>query len=286
MLDILKVHLDETETPEFIDMIETAHQQFERFNLGEDYVLEFIELMNDFDKFENPNQEVYDLTRKMQITLLRQHGISINEDSPSSKIPKLSDILESILMIEDTDQVDEIDTIIQSNSDPIEVVGRIFNVINPVMVVSDFLDAVEDVIHAIPKRILERVKNNRETYVASEEERITPEYQAFVKKALGIMGVTHVSAAASMYTKILPFEDYLPIIEEQVPDNPEMINARVYAKEMLTAAVISNAGQGNYLTLIKEYLDKNTDFPIQVHTQILVEIEKLNIELGAKPTRQ
>lgn len=285
MLDILRDHLNATETTEFIGMIEEAHDLFARFNLP-DFDREFIEILMAIESSDSPSQEIYELTMTNQITILREHGIFINTESEALKVTFLSKILTAILLIEDSEAVDEIDSVIQNVIDPIECVAAILKVIDPSIEVEDVMVVIADIIHALPTRILERVQQNRTTRVATQEERITPEYQAFVRKAVEFLGLTHVYTNATMYTKILAFKEYLPIIEELIPEDPEKLVREAYAREILTAAIISNAGQGNYMAVIKKYLDEETDFPVQIHTQILVEIDSLNNQVANFKTQQ
>ena len=283
MLDILREHLNMTETTEFIGMIEEAHRLFDRFNLP-DYDVQFIDLIQCIDQYDAPSQEIYTLTRSNQLTILRMHGIIIDPTSEKATITFLSKILTAILLFEDTEQVDEIDSIVTNTPDPEECVAAIFNQIDPSINPEEMMLVMSTVVHALPERILERVKQNAVEKVVAAEERVTKEYQDFIKKAVEFLGVTHVLAMAKMYTKILDFKEYVPIIEDLVPEDPENINKDAYAREILTAAVISNAGNGNYMAVIKEYLDEE-DFPIRIHTEILVLIDSLNNQLAVFKTK-
>lgn len=280
MLDILRVHLEQTETPEFISMIEEAHSLFKKFNLP-DYEFEFTELLQSFDELDFPNEEISLLTLQNQLHIIRLHGMELDPESTLCKIPLLSKILTAILLIEDYENADEIDSIITNTSDHKEVMGLIFHAIDPSIQVEDVMGLITELVHALPNRILEVVNKNKTLRVASEEERVTQEYQQFVKNVSEVIGPTHVLEAAKLYDRILPFEDYAQIFENLIPQEIEKLNINAAANELLICAVLSNAGQGNYLVVIKKYIEGLTELTIEQHTQLLVAIERLITKIGS-----
>lgn len=279
MLDILKVHLEQTETPDYINMIEEAHSLFTKFNLP-DFEFEFTELLQCFDEHESPSEEIYYLTLQNQLTIIRLHGMELDSESILCKIPLLSKILTAILLIGDFEGADEIDNIVTNTTDQKETMGLIFNAVDPSIQVEDVMSLITEMVHVLPTRILEVVSKNRDKRVANEEERVTQEYQQFVQNVVDVVGPTHVHAAARLYHRILPFEDYTPIIEELFPEDIAKLNIPALANELIVAAVISNAGQGNYLMVVKKYMEDLTELTMEQHTQLLVAVEQLITKIG------
>lgn len=274
MLDILESHINATETPQYVATLTEAHRLFEALNFT-GYDLEFGELFQAFDQLEHPSAEIMNLTKRLQISLLKQFGIFINEGSDIATVEVMNKLLNSILLLEDTELVDDIEVTVLNIGNKKECVCTIFHLIDPSTSVEDLMDVIGDIIHALPERILDAILDNRPVHVPSDDEKMGKERKQYILACRDILGPTHIYEYAQVYDKMLGFDDYVDLVDGLLPEDKEKVELSVYAKELLMCAVLSNAGDGNYLSIIKAYLSETSEYSITAHTQLMMELDRL-----------
>lgn len=283
MLDILRAHLQQTETPAFFAAIEEANDLLARFDYP-GYEDQYEMVFARFDALESPSRAIYDLTLSMQVTVLRLHGIVLDESSDQVKVEFLNKVMQVILRFEDTELFREIEEVVVNIDDPIERVATLFNVMDSTIDIETFTSIIADVVHALPRKILEVARKNHLQHVVPQEERITPEYQEFVARAVLVLGPTHVLERAKGSAILITFDEYGKYLDEMLPEDITKINIPAYARELLTAAIVSNSGEGNYIGVVKAFMAEQTEFSLEQHTKILVEVEQLSTKIGNKPS--
>ncbi len=274
MLDILETHLNNTETSAYVQTISEAHELFDKLNYA-GYEAEFVELLNAFDQLENPTGEITDLTKNLQIGLLRQFGIFINEESELCTVEFLNKILSAITLLESTELIDEIELAALSIDDKKECVCVILNVVDKTIFVEDCMVVIDTVVHSLIDRIIEVASGNLDKNSAPLNNGISPGEREYILACSAEIGPTNIFEYAKAYNVTLSFDVYAGILDELLPEKKENINIPAYAKELLMIAVLSGKDNRNYPQAIRAYLSENSELSISAHTELLVEIDKL-----------
>ncbi len=276
MLDILRTHLSETATQELCLALENAHDGFDRIGLDTyEQGFEEILLMKDETDADSTTAYIVDLTRKMQVDILQQHGIVFNTDV---SVEILAIAIHSILDLQNYDPVDDITNVLEMSGTSNELLAELLSLTSAVEVDQwlVYLDSVNDFLLA---QLKELVSN---TPVSDEDTGLTDQhahhldlfkrFQHFASDpTVRIMRIIHDGMDVG-----LPFDTYL----SKLGPDLESLPVQAIAEELLATAFLSSDAFNTPQLSIKQILEK---YIHNLETVTKVDIAVSNLILRFKP---
>lgn len=276
MLQILRDVLNQTTGPEFVAMIDEAHDQLDQYEL-EDFTLEFEDMLGDAGNQDagSLTEAVYRLTRVFQIQVLNQHLIKVNDEAT---VAQISMILDNLRQIEKTEFISEIISIADNEVDPVQALVEIFGIISG-RSPEEFFPLIEYVEGSLIKRILETTNRRYEVEslnVVDHEtvNAVVKQYKDFlegVQRAQPPLVQTYIELGAHVGESLASYCKYIQ--ENNVSTNPADIATEYVAAALLAGDVPKLPRDAIIVELNKVYSS------IDVITPILISVDKQLLDM-------
>jgi hypothetical protein len=255
MLDILRDYLVEATTPENVDLIEKAHEAFDRIGLP-DYNPGFEQLLmiNDESDEGDTLGGIMDLTRSIGDRILEQHAIRVLEDCT---IATRTEFIDALVDLQNaSDHVPDILRIIGQEHSPEECFSELVALVGS-NEAEHYLVDLEYVSQALIDRIKQTVEHMEFATTEEDtqerefrEERIT-KFNNFMHflldPELAIAGLVHKGIDAGY-----PFVLYTNLIGREF----EGMDPVLAAQNLLGMAFYSGDGYGQPIQIIKQHLEE------------------------------
>jgi hypothetical protein len=255
MLDILRDYLVEATSPENVDLIEKAHEAFDRIGL-QDYTPGFEQLLmiNDESDEGDTLGGIMDLTRSLGDRILQQHAIRVLEECT---IASRTEFIDALVDLQNaSDHVPDILRIIGQEHSPEECFSELVALVGS-NEAEHYLVDLEYVSQALIERIKETVEHMEfaTTEEADQErefreERIT-KFNNFMHflldPELAIADLVHKGIDAGY-----PFVLYTNLIGREF----EGMDPVLAAQNLLAMAFYSGDGYGQPIQIIKQHLEE------------------------------
>jgi hypothetical protein len=255
MLDILRDYLVEATSPENVDLIEKAHEAFDRIGL-QDYTPGYEQLLmiNDESDEGDTLGGIMDTTRKLQDSILSQHSIRVLEDTTIATRTEFIDALVDLQQA--SDHIPDILRICSQQNDPEELFSELVALVGTheaehymvdlEYVSQSLIDKVKSVAEAMEYGTTEEVEGEREF----RDERIT-KFNAYMHflldPELAIAKLAHKGLDAGY-----PFVLYANLIGREF----EGMDPLLAAQNLLGMAFYSGDGYGQPIQIIKQHLEE------------------------------
>ena len=276
MLQILREVLNQTATPEFIAIIDDAHDLFDQYQL-EDFTLEFESLLacSDNDDMGSLNTAIYNLTRIFQDQILANHLVTLNSECT---LVQANHVLRCIRMLETTEYSPEIVNICENESDATDAFVEVLSIVGglPVVEIATYIDHVEV---SLVKRIFQMATQRcevEELAVVDHElvNSVLEKYKAFTDGLYGEnppLVSTYIAEGVQVGE---PFEVYCKYIQEHLTTT----KANEIASEYIAAAILAGNVSNLPRQAILEQINK-VYTGIDVITPIMISVDKQLLEM-------
>ncbi|BDD79877.1 hypothetical protein [Burkholderia phage FLC9] len=254
MLDILRDYLVEATTPENVDLIEKAHDAFDRIGLP-DYTPGFEQLLmiNDESDEGDTLGGIMDLTRSLADNILQQHAIRVMEDA---SIAVRTEFIDALVDLQNaSDHVPDILRIVGQEHSPEELFSELVALVGT-NEAEHYLVDLEYVSQALIDKIKERAESME--FGTTEEDDQEREFREeriakfnrfmhfLLDPELAIAGLVHKGIDAGY-----PFVLYTNLIGREF----EGMDPVLAAQNLLGMAFYSGDGFGQPTQIIKQHLE-------------------------------
>jgi hypothetical protein len=280
MLDALQEYL-KTSTPlEYQIQVEEAHTHFERFGL-QDHEVAFMDLLMTVDNEDRANfqDELTGLVTELQRHVLKQLEIELVEDL---SIAQINQVLNFVSDIEDTELVDDVCNIIDSQTDTSDKLCQLMGLLNS-QEPEHYYDLILSVSETLLIKIKETVqKNTDEDDVVpidiETNRKLLTQLNVFMSAMdrkppivynLMIDGINPGLKFEEYYTKISP---YLTSTDPQKS-----------AYEIISATKVCKDIEGNVRDTVTEHLNKTFN-SIDIVTPVLVAYDQMLLDFNHRVT--
>jgi hypothetical protein len=282
MNELLKQYLENTASPEFLEMIMRAHSLMDVFELP-DYSMPFDELVMVADTIDltTLNESVANLTRQGLVYILREHSV-IPLDSAS--IPMLCDMLDAIKGVETTEANEELLQELSQAESSEDAFCALIQVVTGRDGVA-YISHLESVHASLIAKVIELATaqlNPVQDNANVDGKPYVTKVRAFAQFInLVILRLTSDGTPVGM-----PFSQYLPAMQAMVGNIEEDNLSKslvAIAQELLGCAYASCDGSENPRTVIRPILE-DLSLSINDMTTVDIEVERLLLEFNRQQT--
>lgn len=271
MLETLERFLIDNTTPELKDSIKAAHEILERINVPElDNIFEAHLMTSDAFGEDITMNTIFESTRTLLHDVLKQHTITMDEDTPLDTLTKT---VSCLVRVDDYEDRQSVINLCLAEMRPEEAIADILSLTSG-WPVEEFLLHIQVASPSLITRIKELMTNvplpeHDDPATQELRDKIVRDYRYFINMCEGITLLSHDMIKDGMAVGY-PFLTYA----EQVGRGLEGMYPVRAAQELIGMAILSRDGNANPRTMIIANLE-NYVASASYATKILIEVDKI-----------